>query len=124
MRDSRETRRGGDRRSIIREWRTFRRVTDAPPALPPGALGDRPLVVLTCAAGDPAVSTRVWHAWHDLHSDLAGLSANSRHVVSGSANHYLNDGDPDLVVSAITDVIKAVRDGAPLRELAVASDAE
>jgi pimeloyl-ACP methyl ester carboxylesterase len=39
IRESLKSRRGGDRRSIIREWRTFRRVTDAPPALPPGGLG-------------------------------------------------------------------------------------
>lgn len=63
IRESRQSRRGGDRRSIIREWLTFRRVTDAPPALPPGALGDRPLVVLTCAPGDPTVPDPMYQAW-------------------------------------------------------------
>ena len=124
VRESLESRRGGDRRSIIREWRAFRGATAGEGALPPGALGDRPLVVLTCAPGDPSVSVRVWQAWHELHVDLAGLSANSRHVVSDSPDHYLNRGDPDLIVSAIADVVRAARDGAPLGELAVASDAE
>jgi pimeloyl-ACP methyl ester carboxylesterase len=124
IRESPESRRGGDRRSIIREWRAFRRATAAGEALPPGALGDRPLVVLTCAPGDPSVSEGVWKAWHDLHADLAGLSADSLHVVSDSPDHYLNRGDPDLVVSAITDVVGAARGGAPLGELAAASDAE
>ena len=35
IRESRQSRRGGDRRSIIREWRAFRRATDAPPACRP-----------------------------------------------------------------------------------------
>jgi pimeloyl-ACP methyl ester carboxylesterase len=125
IRESRESRRGGDRRSIIREWRAFRQVTDAPPALPPGGLGDRPLVVLTCAPGDPAVPDRVYQAWHDLHRDLAGLSANSRHVLSDSPGHYLNFGDQDLVVTAISDVVRCARSGARLTDSERAvSDAE
>jgi len=124
IRESLESRRGGDRRSIIREWRSFRRATAGRDVLPPGALGDRPLVVLTCAPGGPSVSGQVWKAWHELHADLAGLSADSEHVVSGSPDHYLNTSDPDLIVSAITDVVLAARDGAPLGELAVTSDAE
>ena len=124
IRESLHDRRGGDRRSIIREWRAFRRATDAPPTLPPGGLGDRPLMVLTCAQGDATVPDRVYEAWHDLHRDLAGLSVNSRHVRSGSDNHYLNFGDPDLVASAIRDVVRCARSGALLEELAAASDGE
>jgi pimeloyl-ACP methyl ester carboxylesterase len=125
IRESRQSRRGGDRRSIIREWRTFRRVTDAPPALPPGALGDRPLVVLTCAPGDPTVPDPMYQAWHGLHRDLAGLSANSRHVLSDSTNHYLNLDDPDLVATAISDVVRCARSGARLADPErAASDAE
>jgi pimeloyl-ACP methyl ester carboxylesterase len=124
IRESRESRRGGDRRSIIREWRTFRQVTDAPPALPPGGLGSRPLVVLTCAPGDPTVPGRVYEAWRGLHKDLAGLSANSRHDLSDSSDHYLNFCDPDLVASAIRDVVRCARSGALLAEVASFSDGE
>jgi pimeloyl-ACP methyl ester carboxylesterase len=114
---SRQARRGGDRRSIIREWRAFREATDAPPALPPGGLGDRPLFVLTCAPGHPAVPDRVYRAWRDLHRDLSGLSANSRHVLSVSQDHYLNVGDPDLVATAIGDVVRCARSGARLSQV-------
>jgi len=124
IRESRESRHGGDRRSIIREWRTFRRITDAPPALPAGGLGSRPLVVLTCAPGDPTVPDRVYEAWRGLHKDLAGLSANSRHDLSDSPNHYLNFGDPDLVASAIRDVVRCARSGALLAEVGLFSDGE
>jgi pimeloyl-ACP methyl ester carboxylesterase len=116
LRESRQSRRGGDRRSIIREWRAFRRVTDAPPPLPAGGLGDRPLVVLTCAPGAATVPDRVYQAWYDLHRDLAGLSANSRHVLSDSPDHYLNFGDPDLVATAINDVVRCARSGARLAD--------
>jgi pimeloyl-ACP methyl ester carboxylesterase len=125
IRESRESRRGGDRRSIIREWRTFRRVTDAASALPPAGLGDRPLVVLTCAPGDPTVPDRMYQAWYDLHRDLAGLSANSRHVLSDSPSHYLHLGDPRLVATAIADVVRCARSGARLAEAErVTSDAD
>jgi len=124
IRESLDQRRGGDRRSIIREWRTFKRATAVRPALPPGGLGSRPLVVLTCAPGHPGVPERVHQAWHDLHRDLAGLSSNSRHVVSRSYDHYLNFGDPDLVVSAIRDVVRCARSGNPLAEALTVSDAE
>jgi pimeloyl-ACP methyl ester carboxylesterase len=125
IRESHRSRRGGDRRSIIREWRTFRRVTAAAPALPPAGLGDRPLVVLTCAPGDPTVLDRMYQAWYDLHRDLARLSVNSRHVLSDSPNHYLHLGDPDLVATAIGDVVRCARSGARLADAErAASDAD
>jgi pimeloyl-ACP methyl ester carboxylesterase len=121
IRGSRDARHGGDRRSIIREWRTFNRVSAGRPVLPPGGLGARPLVVLTCALGNPAVPEPVYWAWHGLHRDLAGLSANSRHVVSASPDHYLNFGDPDLVIAAVRGVVRSARSGEPLTEPAAAS---
>jgi pimeloyl-ACP methyl ester carboxylesterase len=122
IRDSLRARRGGDRRSIIREWRAFRRITAARPALPAGGLGDRPLVVLTCAPGDPGVPDPVYRAWRDLHTELAGLSANSQHVFSGSPEHHLNLGDPDLVAAAIRHVVRCARSGEPLAEVSAISD--
>jgi pimeloyl-ACP methyl ester carboxylesterase len=116
IREPREERRGADPRSVIREWRAFRRATAREPFLPPGALGDRPLVVLTCSPGDPTIPDRVYEAWHGLHRDLAGLSANSRHVISENPSHYLNEHDPDLVISAIRDVVRCARSGGRVTE--------
>jgi len=53
IRESLESRRGGDRRSIIREWRTFRRVTAGRPVQPPGGLGAR-LTERKSATGCPS----------------------------------------------------------------------
>jgi pimeloyl-ACP methyl ester carboxylesterase len=124
IRESRQARRGGDRRSVIREWRTFRQATAGRPALPPGGLGARPLAVLTCARGNPNVTEPVYLAWHGLHRELARLSSDSRHVVSASPDHYLNFGDPELVIEAVRDVVRAARSGRPLAEPVAASDAE
>lgn len=124
MAASRQSRHGGDRRSIIREWRTFQRITVGQLMLAPGALGDRPLVVITCAQGGEAAGDGVWQAWHDLHWDLTRLSANSRHVISESPDHYLNRGDPKLMISAISEVVHGARTGAPLSEPVPASEGE
>lgn len=124
IRESLESRHGGDRRSVIREWRTFRRATAGRPALPPGGLGARPLAVLTCALGDQDVPMPVYRAWHGLHRELAGLSSNSRHMISASPDHYLNFGDPELIIDAVRAVVRSARSGSPLAEPVAASDAE
>jgi pimeloyl-ACP methyl ester carboxylesterase len=120
MREPAAERRGADPRSVIREWRAFRRATAHAPFLPAGALGDRPLAVLTCSPGDPTVSKRVYQGWHDLHRDLAQLSSNSRHEVSQSPSHYLMAGDPELVTTAIRDVARCARSGEKLSDVAAA----
>ena len=112
---SRRSWRGGaDRRSMLREWRAFRRVTEAERPLAPGALGDKPLLVLTRADGGP-YGGRQWRLWHGFHCEQARLSANSRHVLSSHADHALNVSDPDLVTAAIREVVRSARAGTSLR---------
>jgi pimeloyl-ACP methyl ester carboxylesterase len=118
LREPVEERRGADPWSVVREWRAFQKATAHPPFLAAGELGDRPLAVLTCAPGDPRVSERVYRGWLDLHRDLTGLSANSRHEVSKSHDHYLMAGDPGLVTATIRDVVRCARSGARLAEVA------
>jgi len=112
---SRRSWRGGaDRRSILREWRAFRRVTAADRPLAPGALGDKPLLVVTRADGGP-YGGRQWRLWHGFHCEQARLSANSRHVLSSHADHELNESDPELVIAAISEVVRSARTGTSLR---------
>ena len=112
---SRRSWRGGaDRRSMLREWRAFRRLTSADRPLAPGALGDKPLLVVTRADGGP-YGGRQWRLWHGFHCEQARLSANSRHVLSGHADHALNESDPDLVIDAISEVVRSARTGTSLR---------
>jgi pimeloyl-ACP methyl ester carboxylesterase len=110
----RKWRGGSDRWSMIREYLTFKRLTAARAPLAPGGLGERPLAVLTRGPAASADSDALWQAWYGLQRELAGLSRNSRHLISDSPQHYLNEGDPDLIVTAVTDVIRCARDGACL----------
>jgi pimeloyl-ACP methyl ester carboxylesterase len=109
---------GADRRSMLREWRAFRAVASADRPLAPGALGDKPLVVITRADGGP-YGGRQWRLWHGFHSEQARLSANSQHVLSSQADHGLNESDPDLVLAAIREVVRSARTGTSLRAAAV-----
>jgi pimeloyl-ACP methyl ester carboxylesterase len=102
---------GADRWSMVREYLTFKRLTAADAPLAPGGLGERPLAVLTRGREAPAGSDGLWEAWYGLQRELAGLSRNSRHVVSDSPQHYLNEGDPDLIVATVLDIIRSTRDG-------------
>jgi pimeloyl-ACP methyl ester carboxylesterase len=112
---SRRSWRGGaDRRSLLREWRAFRRVTAADRPLAPGALGDKPVLVITRADGGP-YGGRQWRLWHGFHCEQARLSANSRHVLSSHADHALNESDPELVIAAISEVVRSARTGTSLR---------
>ena len=112
---SRRSWRGGaDRRSVLREWRAFRRVSAADRPLAPGALGDKPLLVLTRADGGP-YGGRQWRLWHGFHCEQARLSSNSRHVLSSHADHALNESDPELVIAVISEVVRSARTGTPLR---------
>lgn len=103
---------GADRRSLLREYRAFTRLTAADTTLGPGELGNKPLVVLT-RRGEPA-RDRLWAAWHGLQRELVRLSANSRHVISASPAHYLNQHDPGLIIDSIRQVVSSVRTSTPL----------
>jgi pimeloyl-ACP methyl ester carboxylesterase len=117
----REWRGGADRRSLLREYRSFKRLTAADLPFAVGGLGGRPLVVVTRGPEDPGDHDRVWPAWHGLQRELAALSDNTRHVISASPQHYLNEADPDLIVAAVMDVVRCARTGGLLGEpLAVA----
>lgn len=111
-------RRGGDRRSLIREFRTFRKLTARDRTLFPGDLGSRPLIVVTRHRDDSISDRGFWPVWHELHEDLARLSSNSRHIVSGSPCHHLNEGDPRLIQAAVGQVVRSVRTSESLAAIA------
>jgi pimeloyl-ACP methyl ester carboxylesterase len=113
----RKVRGGADRRSIMREFRSVKLLTAVDQPLAGGALGDRPLIVLTRGPGSSPAVPEEWRLWHSLHEDLARLSANSHHVVSGQPGHYIHKREPDLVTTAIRDVLRSARTQTPLAEL-------
>jgi pimeloyl-ACP methyl ester carboxylesterase len=74
-----------------------------------GALPDVPLVVLR--HGRPWDFSPDWPAeaveelWVELQTDLAGRSSTGRLVVAERAGHRIAEMRPDLVISAIKDVV-------------------
>jgi pimeloyl-ACP methyl ester carboxylesterase len=118
----RQWRGGADRRSMLREYRAIHRLTAADLPFGPGGLGGRPLAVLTRGPDGTGDDDRLWTAWHRLQCELAALSANSRHVIAGSPQHYLNEADPDLIVAAVTDVVRCARTGDLLSEPLAAAE--
>ena len=66
-------------------------------------LGSRPTVVLT--RGDEKNEGR-----EGSHAALARLSGNSRHTVIAGAGHEIHLFDPSAVITAIADVVRAIRE--------------
>lgn len=120
---NRKGRLGADRLSMLREWFTLRALTAADRPLAPGALGDKPLMVVTRADGGP-YGGRQWQLWHGFHAEQARLSANSRHIISARADHALNESDPELVTAAIREVVRSARTGDALRAPGVSAGAD
>jgi pimeloyl-ACP methyl ester carboxylesterase len=90
-------------------------------------LGNRPVVVLT--AGVPLTMPGVsaegnaasWRTWVELHEELAGLSTNSDHRIVEGAGHYIHEDRPEVVVTAVRDVVTAVREPGPVRRVTAAT---
>jgi pimeloyl-ACP methyl ester carboxylesterase len=87
------------RRTVVQEIMLMARSHEQPPNL-----GGLPLTVLTAADRDPT--------WMALQAELAGISTASVHTVASRGGHYLHNDEPDLVISAIRDLVTRIR-GAP-----------
>lgn len=84
------------RRTVTHEIMLIARSHGQPPEL-----GDLPLTVLTAAARDDT--------WMQMQAELAKLSTASRHIVAAHGGHYLQRDEPELVASAIRDLISRIR---------------
>jgi pimeloyl-ACP methyl ester carboxylesterase len=79
-------------------------------------IGDKPLIVLTAspAAMDPMIpeagqqdASRIHQ---ELQRELLGLSTRSRQVIAEKAGHNIQREEPQLIVDAVLEVVKQVRD--------------
>ena len=84
------------RRAVVRELILIARSHGQPPGL-----GDLPLTVLTAAGRDAT--------WMQMQAELAGLSTAATHIVAAHGGHYLQRDEPDLVASAIRDLMARVQ---------------
>jgi pimeloyl-ACP methyl ester carboxylesterase len=111
-----ESRNHADRRSLVREYRSLLSLKASDRALPAGALGRRPLAVLTRGPGEVPDLQESWRRWNGMQEELAGLSSNSRHIISQEPDHYIHISEPDLVTATILDVVYSVRTSSSLED--------
>ena len=86
------------------------------------SVGDRPLVVLTAGALIPADMRRMFNIseqdardfkakWIKLQAEEASWSSRSCQQIVTDSTHYIQDARPDLVVTGVAEVMKAIREG-------------
>lgn len=92
------------RGAVVRELILITRSHDHPPDL-----GSLPLTVLTAAARDAT--------WMQMQAELAQLSTTSTHIVAAHGGHYLQRDEPELVTSAIRELMTQIRQEAARRSL-------
>jgi len=79
----------------------------------PGSLGQLPLVVITRGPDTADLWPPTAEAtWQQLQADLALLSKCSIHLHAESGDHFVHRAHPDLVVSAIVDLLASLREAA------------
>jgi hypothetical protein len=71
-------------------------------------LDGKPLVVLSTSNSMPGYA--------ELQRQLVSLSSNSKELSAGDSGHYIMIDRPDLVISAIRDVVKAAKNHSKLSE--------
>jgi pimeloyl-ACP methyl ester carboxylesterase len=80
-------------------------------------LGDKPLVDIT-AGTVPPLPPPIAETWHikyaELQTKLLSLSGNSKQFVTENSGHFVMIDRPDVVVDAINQVVRSVRNGTKL----------
>jgi pimeloyl-ACP methyl ester carboxylesterase len=84
-------------------------------ALSAAPLRAMPLFVLThgrpdTSGSDPRLSAADERLWRKLQDELAALVPKSKHVIAERSGHDIQHDQPALVINAIRQVVKAVRD--------------
>lgn len=106
-----------ERRASAKELLSFDRICREA-GLIAGDLGNLPLTVLTSSERYPGLPetspaqkarSRFYPAWAALQSENAALSADSVHIVAPNAGHHVQRDDPELVVTALADLVQRAR---------------
>jgi pimeloyl-ACP methyl ester carboxylesterase len=75
----------------------------------PGSLGRLPLVVITRDVITTRLPPGTEATWQEMQAELASLSERSTHLHATSGDHFIHRAHPDLVVSAIADLVDQAR---------------
>jgi len=110
----------------LQAWRTeAAQVTDENGSLPAwnGPLGDMPLVVLSHDAQindfrgyfSPTDLVKAERSWTEMQEELRGLSGRSQRIVAKGSYHWIQIYRPDLVVTAVHEIVDDARGIAPFQ---------
>lgn len=76
-------------------------------------LADIPMVVLSAGIVwsdvPPDLAEKIDDVRLEMHRELLGLSTNSTHIIEEDSDHAISRNQPALIVSAICQVVEAVR---------------
>jgi pimeloyl-ACP methyl ester carboxylesterase len=94
-------------RTLLAEGEGFRADLTANRA--PPDLGNLPLIVLSEGKPNvPYMQERI-QTWFRLQDELAHLSTRGRHIVARQSAHAIHRTEPDLIFSAVQEVVKTAR---------------
>jgi len=71
------------------------------------SLGELPLIVLS-GAKDPQMSDERFQHFLSRQLDLTKLSSNSQHIIAENSGHLVQLDQPELVISAVHQLIKII----------------
>ena len=57
-----------------------------------------------------AGNQQAWQKWQDMQFELLSLSTDSKQIVATESEHHIQLQQPKLVVDAIIDAIKSIRE--------------
>jgi hypothetical protein len=80
-------------------------------------LGDKPLVDITAGTAPPLPPPVVekWRIqYEELQTKVLSLSGNSKRLVAENSGHFIIIDRPDVVIDAINQVVRSLRNGTKL----------
>jgi len=81
----------------------------------PGALGNRPLLLLEHGIPFPPMAAAMEEGWSDSQRRLTHLSTNSELLTAHECGHLIYVDDPELVIESVRRVHAAARNGTQLK---------
>lgn len=69
------------------------------------SLGELPLIVLSHGAKDPQMSDERFQKFSSLQLELTKLSSNNQHIIAENSGHLVPLDQPELVISAVHQLI-------------------
>ena len=73
-----------------------------------GAFDTLPLVIVTAGKRD-FLEPDAWQGWLDVQKDLTRLSQHATQVVAANSTHHIQFSEPDVIATAISQVVTAAR---------------